>query len=70
MIRKAHSHLGPPKANGEANVQRAHMMPAAGWDVQHVTWVQDTLHTRGLGEQRELLQVRAFNVHLDGAMFT
>ena len=48
----------PPEADREADVQRADIMPAARWDVQHLTRVQSALHVLCTLEEREASGVR------------
>ena len=55
----------PPEADGEAEAERADVVPPARRQVQDRAGLQDALEPRRAGEQREPLRVDPFDVHLD-----
>lgn len=56
----------PPEADGEAELQGAHVMPVPDGDEQHVSRPQHALGVRSPGEPREALRVRVLHLHLQG----
>lgn len=57
---------GPPEADGEAEVQRAHVVPVPHGDEEHVSGLQHAVQVRSLGEVREAAQVWILHLHLRG----
>ncbi len=45
----------PPEADREADVKRAYVVPAFGWDVEHLSRMEGALQGNCLWEERELL---------------
>lgn len=54
----------PPEADGEAELQRAHVVPVSHGDEEHVSGLQHAVQVRGLGELREAAQVWVLHLHL------
>lgn len=59
--------LRPPEADGEAQVQSAHVVPVLHGDKEHLPRTQDAGQKRGLGEPGELLHVGILHVNLSEA---
>lgn len=55
---------GPPKADREAELEGADVVPVTSWDEEHVPRLQEALLVRDFSKQRVAVIVWTFHIHL------